>query len=368
MSYLDDLADQIKEAFTQDIDIDNLIPSKDNFYGIRDIEELADSIKNTRLMHNLVVRKVKDGKYEILAGERRYRALLLLSTKKAPCLVVDLNDIDAKLFMIESNAQQRELTVAEKMKQIKMLEELYATKKKSGEKLPKGKKTRDLIGEKLGMSGPQVGKYQAIENNLIEPLKDKLNDGDITLTQATTLSGLKVEEQEVIHEQIKDINSKESKAEVDILVEGIKQPISNKEDEELLEEMYPNVEAQEPFSNEEHKEETNSNEIDINQSDTMYSTLCKLLEYDSLPKVVICAYGIEAILYTSKITIESEDSLNIRHKLSIKLSGFGRDNIISVPLSTVLKVDKLPNGLTPKMAYKVHDGLYLWFKRKVGDE
>lgn len=369
MSYLDDLADQIKEAFTQDIDIDNLIPSKDNFYGIRDIEELADSIKNTRLMHNLVVRKIDGGKYEILAGERRYRALVLLGTKKAPCLIVDLDDTDAKLFMIESNAQQRELTAAEKMKQIKMLEEIFATKKKLGYKIPSGKKTRDLIGEEIGMSGPQVGKYQAVTNNLIPGLIIKLEKDKISFKQAQELSRLFPAEQYLVYKKLIDGISKED---IDKIIKEYKQALQSNKNNRIQEAHKENiiapVKVEDTNSDENTKNETkdiekvtverkeDNQDHDVVQIET---DLKKLLTYDPIPKLVLYINGVETILYTSYIKIKQSGASN--HKLAISLSGFGT---ISIPLSYLKKVESIPNGLKPKLGYNIHEGVYLWFKRK----
>jgi len=112
-NYLKGLANKIngveKEGFTQELDINSLVPSQRNFYGIREIEELAASIKENGLMHNLVVRKISDNpiKYEILSGERRYRAAKSLGYEKLPCQVKEISDLDAELILIQANAEQR---------------------------------------------------------------------------------------------------------------------------------------------------------------------------------------------------------------------------------------------------------------------
>lgn len=118
-SYLKGLANKINgvenKSFTKELDINSLVPSQNNFYGIREIEELAESINENGLMHNLVVRKKDDGTYEIISGERRYRALKSLGYEKIPCQVKEnLSDLDAELMLIQANAEQRELTPSEK--------------------------------------------------------------------------------------------------------------------------------------------------------------------------------------------------------------------------------------------------------------
>lgn len=192
------------------IDSSNIKPSPQNKYGIRDIEELAEDIKTNGLYHNLVVRPIDDGKYEIISGERRYRALMSLGAKEIPCQVRDdLRDldIDAEIMLIQANAKARELTQSEKLFQVARLTELYSLKKKQGEKFEG--KTRDLIGKDLGLSGVQVGRYQKINKKLIDEHKELLNEDKITLSQAERISSLKTKEQKELHEQIKDKDKKE---------------------------------------------------------------------------------------------------------------------------------------------------------------
>ena len=160
-SYLKGLADKVngvdKGAFTKELDINSLVPSENNFYGIREVQELAASIKENGLMHNLVVRKRQDDTYEIISGERRYRALKSLGYKKIPCQVKEnLSNLDAEIMLIQANSEQRELTPSEKMEGIKRLEIIYKQKRSNGERLEG--KTRDLIGKDLGLSGVQVGR------------------------------------------------------------------------------------------------------------------------------------------------------------------------------------------------------------------
>lgn len=234
MGYLDNIASKVnaldaKEKFNLlEVPIDKLIPSGNNFYGIREIEELAELIKQTGLLHNLVVRKLDSGMYEILSGERRFRALKLLNYSKVPCQVIgDLNDLDSELLLIIANSSARELTDSEKMKQINRLMEIYKEKKKKGEPVPKGK-LRDTVGKDLGISGSQVAKYQALNNKLTKEVKDKLEDKTISMEQAKILSKLSKEEQSIKIEEIKDKGPEE----VDILIKGIEQHIDPTESTE----------------------------------------------------------------------------------------------------------------------------------------
>lgn len=87
------------------------------------------------LNQNLVVRKLYNGKFELISGERRYTALskLVKEENKTFALVlfkvIEANNTDAEIILIQANAQTRELTEVEKLKQVQILKELYKDKK-----------------------------------------------------------------------------------------------------------------------------------------------------------------------------------------------------------------------------------------------
>ncbi|MDQ0149666.1 ParB N-terminal domain-containing protein [Eubacterium multiforme] len=193
----------------QYIDINNINRSKKNFYEIINIDELAEDIKLNGLNHNLVVRKLDNGQFELLSGERRYTALTKLVNEGnetfalVPCKVVNVNDTDAEIILIQSNAQTRELSDIEKLKQIERLKELYNDKKKNGEKIPG--KIRDIIANDLKLSPTQVGRYEKINNKLIPELKEVLENGNLTIHNASEFSSLSETNQKAI---LDIINSK----------------------------------------------------------------------------------------------------------------------------------------------------------------
>ncbi|MBN1042537.1 ParB/RepB/Spo0J family partition protein [Clostridium botulinum] len=371
-SYLKGIANRVnrveKKSFTKELDINSLVPSKNNFYGIRDIEELAASIKENGLMHNLVVRDIGNGTYEIISGERRCTALKKLGYEKVPCQIRDINDLDAELMLIHANLEQRELTPTEKMDGIKRLENIYKQKRKNGEKLEG--KTRDLIGKDLGLSGVQVGRYKKVDKDLIPELKDKLDKEDITLTQAHTLSSLTKEEQQIIHDEIKDLNTKEHKLEVDILVQGIKQPIERKEDKELLDEMYSKTDSKNDIvvfngakiaDEKEIKKNSLGNKFlkkakkSQDYVGTIREQIAKIMEYDSHPTIIISNDKITSIFY-------DVDHIDILEK---EIRAFFKGSVLDLYTKNILESSKVPgtNETAFKMAgYKLNEGTYLYFK------
>lgn len=229
----------------QYIDIKDIERNKKNFYEIVNVDELAEDIKMNGLNHNLVVRKLDNGKYELISGERRYTALTQLVEQGneifalVPCKVIEANDIDSEIILIQANAQTRELTEIEKLEQVKRLTELYKTKKKNGEKIPG--KIRDKIADDLKLSPTQVGRYERINKNLIPELKEILENGNLTIANASEFSSLSEDNQKVILEIInnKVEISKEEATELKVKLKKLEQEKADElkrlENEKLVE-------------------------------------------------------------------------------------------------------------------------------------
>lgn len=212
---------QAKDNFKIDyINIDRIKRNEKNFYEIVDIEALAEDIKLNGLNHNLVVRKLDNEMYELISGERRYTALSKLVNEGnkefnlVPCKVIESNDIDSEIILIQANAQSRELTEVEKLTQVERLQELYKIKKKNGEKVPG--KIRDIIANDLNLSATQVGRYERINNKLIPELKAVIEQGNLTIANASEFSSLSEENQRVILSIIDDKTNMSKQEAVDL--------------------------------------------------------------------------------------------------------------------------------------------------------
>lgn len=229
-SVLGNIADKVNNIEAKDsfnlrmIDIDKLIPSDKNIYGMRDIEELAADIKENGLYHNLVV-KPTNGKYEILSGERRYRALVQLGETKIPCKVLNENidDVDSEIILIQANAKARELNDSEKRKQVERLEELLKIKKSNGDNI-KGK-LKENIADTMGISPAQTQRYMTINHKLIPELKELLDNNKITMTKAFDFAKLDEEMQKNMYEFLKDNIDASNDT-----IEALKREIKDKEE------------------------------------------------------------------------------------------------------------------------------------------
>ena len=195
-----------KEVFgIQYIDSDKIIKNKLNFYPIDDIDELAEDIKENGLAHNIVVRPLPNDSYEIISGERRFTALTKLRNegmeeyKTIPCKIIKADDIQAMIMLIQANSQSREITENIKIKQVALLNKLYAEKKASKKMLTK--EIQEQIANDLNISFSQVRKYEAI-TKASDSIQEGFANHSLTFSEATSLSRLSKPGQEVAMEII----------------------------------------------------------------------------------------------------------------------------------------------------------------------
>ena len=211
---------------TVNINIDNLVPSKDNFYKIDNLEDLKKSIELVGVQQNLVVKELENGKYQIITGHRRYAASKELveegkdQFKSLPCLIYqNKNNKDDELIFLFTNSTTRELTDWEKTKQAEKLKEVLANYKGKFQ----GRK-RDIIAQMLNTSPTQVARMDSINNNLIPGLQEEFKEDNLNISAAYEASTLPKEKQKEILEQynekgtitIKEVKEKKIEVKQDI--------------------------------------------------------------------------------------------------------------------------------------------------------
>ena len=176
----------VKDHTIERISYSKLVPSEDNFYSMQEIEELKTAIELAgRVLNNLVVTPLEDGKYKILSGHRRHRAVgMLLDEGKTeyeflPCSVEQIDDTDRavreQVLLIAANSQ-REKTAWDKLEEVRRM--------------------RDLVARSLNISSSRVAKYDSILNNLIPSLMEEIKADNLPISTAYALSKLNTEQQQ----------------------------------------------------------------------------------------------------------------------------------------------------------------------------
>lgn len=137
------------ESNVKILNLDDILPNRFQpriTFNEKAILELADSIKEHGVIQPIIVRKIAD-KYEIIAGERRYKASVLAGKTTIPAIIVDLNDKDSAEIALIENVQRQSLTpIEEAISYKKILDMGYLNQSELANKLGK---TQSTIANKL---------------------------------------------------------------------------------------------------------------------------------------------------------------------------------------------------------------------------
>ncbi|AQS51547.1 ParB/RepB/Spo0J family partition protein [Paenalcaligenes hominis] len=140
------------------------------------LNELADSIKSQGLMQPILLRPIKKTgqvKYEIVAGERRYRAAQIAGLKEIPALVRDIEDKNAAIMALIENMQREDLNPLEEAQGVKRLIDEFGY-------------THEQAAQAIGRSRSATSNLLRLIN-LAEPVQTMLLAGDIDMGHARAL-------------------------------------------------------------------------------------------------------------------------------------------------------------------------------------
>ena len=136
------------------------------------IEELADSIREHGIIQPIVVRKKKKG-YEIVAGERRWRAAMKAGLAEVPCLLKELTDEQNMLIAIIENMQREDLNPIEEAEGLHQMVSTFGL-------------TQEQVSKSVGKSRPYITNALRLLK-LPEYIREKLAEGVISAGHGRTL-------------------------------------------------------------------------------------------------------------------------------------------------------------------------------------
>ena len=151
------------------------------------LDELAQSIKENGVIQPIIVRQSPVIGYEILAGERRYRASLLAGLRSIPAVVKQLSDQEMMVQSIIENLQRENLNPIEEARAYESLVE-------------KGF-THAEIADKMGKSRPYISNSIRLLS-LPEQILSELENGKLSQAHARSLVGLNKEQQDYFFQRI----------------------------------------------------------------------------------------------------------------------------------------------------------------------
>ena len=204
--------------------LDDIIPNRfqpREVFNQEALQELSTSIKEHGVIQPIIVRKIGD-KYEIIAGERRYKASTLAGLTKIPAIIRNLDDKEASKVALLENLQRRDLSPIEEARTYQKILEIDDM-------------TQEALGKTMGKSQASIANKMRLLS-LPDEVQEALLNEQISERHARSL--LNIEKPE---DQIKMLNkvieNRMTVRELDNEINGVKEP-------RIVEEVGPKVEIE----------------------------------------------------------------------------------------------------------------------------
>ncbi len=171
--------------------LDDIIPNRFQprlSFDEQGLNELAESIRQHGIIQPLVLRKIGD-KYEIIAGERRYKASYIAGLSEVPAVIINLNDNESAEVAIVENIQRKDLSPIEEAKSYKKL-------------LDRGYLTQDQLAGRMGKTQATISNKLRLLN-LDDDIQNALLNNKISERHARSL--LRIEDKNIQREVLNEI-------------------------------------------------------------------------------------------------------------------------------------------------------------------
>ena len=190
------------------ISLDKIDPSaRQPRNQLGNMQDLMASIKEKGVLEPILVRLI-NGRYEIIAGERRFQAAKSINLKKIPCIVMDVEDNEALEISLIENVQRKDLDVFEEADGLKALADIYGYN--HAQVAQKIGKARSTITETMNLSKIPIKIRQLCSEydiksrtTLIEISKQKTDEDMHTLIREIKDRDLKREDTRELSKKIK---------------------------------------------------------------------------------------------------------------------------------------------------------------------
>ena len=148
-----------------------------------ELQALADSIEEHGIIQPLTVRELKNGYYQIIAGERRWRAARIANLQEVPVVVIEADDKKAMELALIENLQRQDLNPGEEAMGYRTLMQEYGL-------------TQEDAAKRVGKSRPAVANALRLLN-LTPDVLEKVRDGSLSAGHARAVLSLKSEKKQL---------------------------------------------------------------------------------------------------------------------------------------------------------------------------
>jgi len=211
LSALEEMEKKPVQAGGKAVPLEALVPSPQPRRRFENLEALAQSIREKGVLQPLLVRPLGDGRYAIVAGERRYRAAKMAGLAEVPVRVLDLSEKEARLLALVENLQREDLNPYEETLGVLDLlsEELGKTREEVVSLLERMRKEKRGVAARNVAGTPEAQKVEAVFKalgrmtwetfvrhrlpllSLPEDLRAALEEGTLPYTAALELKKVK---------------------------------------------------------------------------------------------------------------------------------------------------------------------------------
>ncbi len=178
--FADNSIEEIASTSAVKLKIMDIEPNRDQPRKVFDddaLAELSDSIAKHGVIQPLLVRPMPDGSYQLVAGERRWRASRMAGLTEVPVVIKELSDEEAMALALIENLQREDLNAIEEAQGIKALMDTLSL-------------TQDEAAERVGKSRPAIANALRLLK-LPDEVLELVSDGTLSAGHARALLGFK---------------------------------------------------------------------------------------------------------------------------------------------------------------------------------
>lgn len=227
---------QIKNKQVITLKINDIEPNKGqprSYFDKEKLEELADSIAEHGVLQPIIVREIAEGRYQIISGERRWRASRMAGLNEVPIIIRDLDEQAILEVALIENLQREDLNVIEEAKGYKELMTNFSM-------------TQETVAKRVGKSRPVIanalrllalpeevlslvegGELSPGHARALLPLLEKMNkDAFLELTNNVIIKNMTVRDLENLDKSLNNGKTEKKKKQKDIYISEIENDIS----------------------------------------------------------------------------------------------------------------------------------------------
>ena len=203
--FADNSVEENSSASAVKLSLNEIEPNKDQprkTFDEKALSELADSIAQHGVIQPLLVRPMPDGSYQLVAGERRWRAARRAGLSEVPVVIREMSDSEMMELALIENLQREDLNPIEEAEGLQQLIHTYGL-------------TQETAAARVGRSRPAIANALRLLS-LPTPILELTRDGKISAGHARALLSLNDEEKMVeIADQV-NLNKKENRGTIEI--------------------------------------------------------------------------------------------------------------------------------------------------------